>query len=734
MKIGFKLTVGMIALGLAVMGSVGVTMLLQARYFIVTFSHERATSTAREYAELFGAQFMSYWYVAQTTARLMEQYGNISADGRRAFLNRTLEGILTANPDILGLWTVWEPGALDGSDALFAGTEGSCPAGRFAPYWHREGGRIALRIVEGFDSPGPAGEPYRAALRGAPGAVRDPFVARVGGRDALVATMTATIHSGGRVVGVVGVDFDTASIQETALSLFPFNNGVTKVFSNNGTVVGHHLYPYRIGTNILETELDMGGPYMDELTMAVRLGADLAYTHFHPGFQAWMQMYITPIQIGSTDTPWSLALVIPRRSVMEAVYTMERTAIAISAIVMALIIGAGTVLSRSLAKPIRRAVDALRDISEGEGDLTKTLPEVGKDEIADLAHYFNLTLGKLRDMIVSIKNDTKALSGIGNELAVNMAEAAATVNDIASNIRAIKGRVASQSNSVVRTNAVMENITQNIGKLNAQVERQTSSVSESSAAVEEMLANIESVTGTLSKNVDNVNALSSAADIGRAGLREVASDISEIARESEGLLEINSVMENIAGQTHLLSMNAAIEAARAGESGKGFAVVAGEIRQLAENSSRQSKTTSDVLKKIKEAIETITRSTENVLEKFEAIDGGVKTVLQQEENIRSAMEEQGHGSKQILGAIGHVNEVTRQVKDGSSEMLGGSKEVILESNNLRETTSEITGGINNMAGGVEQVNEKMSRINELSRSNQQNIDHLLNAVSRFKVN
>jgi len=198
-----------------------------------------------------------------------------------------------------------------------------------------------------------------------------------------------------------------------------------------------------------------------------------------------------------------------------------------------------------------------------------------------------------------------------------------------------------------------------------------------------MVANIGSVTNTLVNNAGNVKSLQEASEVGRGGLQEVATDIQEISRKSEGLLEINAVMENIASQTNLLSMNAAIEAAHAGEAGKGFAVVADEIRKLAESSSEQSKTIGTVLKKIAESIKKITGSTDNVLHRFEAIDSGVRTVADQEENIRNAMEEQEQGSKQVLQSVSGLNELTQQVKASSEEMLNGSQEVMHESQNLK---------------------------------------------------
>jgi len=391
------------------------------------------------------------------------------------------------------------------------------------------------------------------------------------------------------------------------------------------------------------------------------------------------------------------------------------------------------IIASMIAKPVIMVAETLKDIAQGEGDLTRTVNIHSKDEVGDLANYFNQTLEKIKRLVIIIKNEAKKLSDIGNDLASNMTETAAAVHEITANIQSIKGRVINQSASVTETNATMEQVTVNIDKLNGHVEKQTQNVTQASAAIEEMVANIHAVTETLVKNGTNVKTLQEASEVGHSGLQDVATDIKEIARESEGLLEINAVMENIASQTNLLSMNAAIEAAHAGEAGKGFAVVADEIRKLAESSSEQSKTISTVLKKIKESIDKITKSTENVLNKFVDIDSSVKTVAEQEMNIRNAMEEQGQGSKQILDGIEQVTEITRNVKSGSEEMLEGSQQVIAESRNLEKATQEITSGMNEMANGADQINIAVHQVNEISIKNREGIDNLIKEVSRFKV-
>jgi len=388
---------------------------------------------------------------------------------------------------------------------------------------------------------------------------------------------------------------------------------------------------------------------------------------------------------------------------------------------------------RKKIKPIKEMIYELKDIAEGEGDLTRTIEESSKNEIGHFAHYFNLMIVKIKELVINIRKEADVLSDIGNNLATNMSETAAGVHEITVNIQNIKERIINQSASVSETHSTMEQVTVNIHKLNDHVEDQTSHISQASAAIEQMVANIQSVTDTLIKNSANMNNLKDSSEIGRKGLQDVAADIKEIAIESEGLLEINSVMGNIASQTNLLSMNAAIEAAHAGEAGRGFAVVADEIRKLAENSSKQSKTIGVVLKKIKGSIDKVTMSTENVLNKFEAIDSSVNIVAEQEEIIRNAMEEQGTGSKQILQGIVHVNEITRQVKSSSSEMLSGAKEVINESTSLEKATQEITSGMNEMSFGADQINMAVHHVNGISGQNREGIEVLIKEVARFKV-
>jgi len=443
-----------------------------------------------------------------------------------------------------------------------------------------------------------------------------------------------------------------------------------------------------------------------------------------------MVRYASFIQVPGFDM--FLILSIMQDSLMSDVVFLRTLIIILVSVFVAIGVLTGFLIANSIASRLRLIRDTLSRL--GEGDLTHTITIRAKDETGDLARYFNLTTGKIKELIGAIKYKVNALTNTSIELSANMAKTSKSVDQISAdfeNISSLEARLKSES---AEANEAMDIIKESIDNLARLVVEQSESVDTSSSAIEEMTANINSVSKTLVENTKNVNILAEASEIGKTGLQTVAEKIQEIARDSEGLLEINSVMDNIASQTNLLSMNAAIEAAHAGEAGKGFAVVADEIRKLAESSGEQSKTTAIVLKKIKASIDSITKSSDEVIARFDAIDTGVKTVAEHENTIRSTMEEQEIGGKQILETVGRLREITVSVKNGTESMSGSGEELIKKTNVFINISKQVVDSMNKIiSGAMNEIQTAVHLVDSISEENNKNFTDLKQETEKFHV-
>ena len=389
---------------------------------------------------------------------------------------------------------------------------------------------------------------------------------------------------------------------------------------------------------------------------------------------------------------------------------------------------------RFIFSRLNSIVAILHEISIGEGDLTKRLKVDREDEIGELSGYFNLTIDKIKNLVGTIKYKVNALAITGHELSTNMEKASAAVDKISTKMEHIKELESMLTAENEKADDALDLIKSSIDALHESVKAQAGSINTSSSAIEEMTANIQSVTRILTENTNNVVTLAETAEQGKTGLQTVVEKIKEIARDSEGLLEINSVMDNIASQTNLLSMNAAIEAAHAGESGKGFAVVAGEIRKLAESSANQSKSTAAMLKKITASIDSITKSSNDVFARFQAIDAGMKAVLDYENNMRRAMEEQEIGGRQILESVSRLREISLTVKEGSENLSASRDELIERTSQFSGIANQVIGDMNVIVNtAVDDIQIAVKHIDEVNVENNSNFSELKKETEKFKI-
>lgn len=561
---------------------------------------------------------------------------------------------------LLGVWAIMEPNQF-GSDKEFVSSiqYSSNDVGRFASYWNRNTGTVvnaptAERKLHD-ETVGESGLPfnyfYRCSLQSNAACLAPPFTATLGGQEVLLTTLSTPVNQNNKPTGVVGVDVAITDLQDFMMkakqSLYS-GAGDIAIVTSSGIVAAYTPLSSKLG----QTYESLGLP--DIRQMAAQTGENRSLYLDDENFVK----VITPITMGKNVSPWWIILQLPKAIAQAEIDKLEgiHRALLLKSLVKSILVAALSGLAGALlmwftasriTTPIRNVSTMLRDIASGEGDLTKRLNYPKKDELGEVALWFNLFLDKLQPMINAVRkgiDDTRLTANQSFRIAQETSHGMqAQFKDI-DQVAAASTEMTATAHEVANSAAMVA-----VDAKHAEQAAQTGH-----SLLENTNHGLLDLTICLTKSMEDARALSVS---------------------SEQIGNVLDVIRAIAQQTNLLALNAAIEAARAGESGRGFAVVADEVRTLAMR-------TQDSVEQIRIVIEQLQVGAIRV------------TTAMQDSQLRASsssrqMEETVQSFSEIRLAVSKIQDMTHQIATAAEEQSAVADDINCNITSVRMVTQEL---------------------------------------------
>jgi len=386
-----------------------------------------------------------------------------------------------------------------------------------------------------------------------------------------------------------------------------------------------------------------------------------------------------------------------------------------------------------LSRAIRETAVTLEDISSGEGDLTKEMRVKGSEEILRLSSAFNTFVGKMAHIVRSAKGALSSALGNSEELVSTSEQTTASVRQIGKNSETIRDLTHNLGNHIGAVKRGFGNLEKDIRELDEQIESQVSAVEESTASIVQMTASINSVADRARNKRRSVTELLETTDEGIHEIEDAKKSVAHLTNSIKEILDITGLINDIADQTNLLSMNASIEAAHAGDSGRGFGVVAGEIRKLAESSAANAASIESTLKKNVDLINSLEVTTDKSSSIFaRAGDIARETDLVFSE-ITRAMDELSIGAREINNAVSALQDVSAKVRHNSLSMNARLEELNGSSQSMGQVADNTIESVEEIQQGISQITTAMDNLNRAVGGIVENIREVEGEMNGFKV-
>lgn len=366
-------------------------------------------------------------------------------------------------------------------------------------------------------------------------------------------------------------------------------------------------------------------------------------------------------------------------------------------------------------------------------DYTKKAIVKGKDEIAGMTRMLNGFIDDLSSIIAGVKRLSASASNLKNEVTSATVQSSAAVTEMTASIAAIATRINDFVDNLSRANHAVSEIFQGIDSLDGRIQAQATFVTQSSASIEEMNASIASIAGIAEKRVSAAEKLVQITREGGEVIDQTNASVDAIAKDIGEIGQIVGIINGIAGQTNLLSMNAAIEAAHAGNSGRGFAVVAEEIRKLADSTNQNAKRVKAMVQGISQRIIGVTGQSAKSKQAFAAVDTEVLSTSKALEEISFSMKELSQGSHEMMNSMTRLSEIAQNLETDADVMKKHASEVSSGMGNLDNAAEMVRNGMTEIEIGTKDINAAMVHVSELQLQSAEAIGKLAEEVSIFKT-